>query len=50
MMSGTVIVEGDASQYAGATGRGGLVHDLMRAHEVALLQPLLDFLSGRERT
>jgi glutamate synthase domain-containing protein 3 len=25
MMSGTVIVEGDASQYAGATGRGGLL-------------------------
>jgi glutamate synthase domain-containing protein 3 len=25
MMSGTVIIEGDASQYAGATGRGGLL-------------------------
>jgi glutamate synthase domain-containing protein 3 len=25
MMSGTVIVEGDASQYAGATGNGGLL-------------------------
>jgi len=25
MMSGTVVVEGDASQYAGATGRGGLL-------------------------
>jgi glutamate synthase domain-containing protein 3 len=25
MMSGTVIVEGDASQYAGATGHGGLL-------------------------
>jgi glutamate synthase domain-containing protein 3 len=25
MMSGTVIVDGDASQYAGATGRGGLL-------------------------
>ena len=24
MMSGTVIIDGDASQYAGATGRGGL--------------------------
>src|SRR6056297_4021138 len=25
MMSGTVVVDGDASQYAGATGRGGLL-------------------------
>ncbi|MGO6904782.1 protein GlxC, partial [Rhizobium ruizarguesonis] len=25
MMSGTVVIEGDASQYAGATGRGGLL-------------------------
>ena len=25
MMSGTVIIEGDASQYAGATGHGGLL-------------------------
>jgi len=25
MMSGSVVVEGDASQYAGATGRGGLL-------------------------
>jgi glutamate synthase domain-containing protein 3 len=25
MMSGTVIIDGDASQYAGATGRGGLL-------------------------
>ena len=24
-MSGTVVIEGDASQYAGATGRGGLL-------------------------
>ena len=27
MMSGTVIIDGDASQYAGATGRGGLAGD-----------------------
>ena len=26
MMSGTVVVEGDASQYAGATGHGGLLN------------------------
>ncbi|SMY07663.1 protein GlxC [Flavimaricola marinus] len=25
MMSGTVVIDGDASQYAGATGRGGLL-------------------------
>ena len=25
MMSGTIVVKGDASQYAGATGRGGLL-------------------------
>jgi glutamate synthase domain-containing protein 3 len=25
MMSGTVVIKGDASQYAGATGRGGLL-------------------------
>ena len=25
MMSGTVIIDGDASQYAGATGHGGLL-------------------------
>jgi len=25
MMSGSVVIEGDASQYAGATGRGGLL-------------------------
>jgi glutamate synthase domain-containing protein 3 len=25
MMSGTVVIEGDASQYAGATGQGGLL-------------------------
>ncbi|MCB1404783.1 MAG: aminotransferase class V-fold PLP-dependent enzyme [Rhodobacteraceae bacterium] len=28
-------------------GRAGLVHDLMRAHETALLQPLLDYLGTR---
>lgn len=27
--------------------RGALVHDLMRAHEVRLLQPLLDWAAGR---
>lgn len=31
----------------GAAARGAGVHDLMRAHEVALLQPLLDDLKGR---
>lgn len=31
----------------GAAVRGAGVHDLMRAHEVALLQPLLDDLKGR---
>ncbi len=30
-----------------AAERAGFVHDLMRAHEVALLQPLLDALSDR---
>jgi selenocysteine lyase/cysteine desulfurase len=30
-----------------AKGRAGLVHDLMRAHEVEILQPLLDYLGGR---
>lgn len=28
-------------------GRAGLVHDLMRSHEVAILQPLLDYLASR---
>jgi cysteine desulfurase family protein (TIGR01976 family) len=32
---------------AGASARGVFVHDLMRAHEVALLQPLLDALADR---
>jgi selenocysteine lyase/cysteine desulfurase len=31
----------------GAAKRGEFVHDLMRAHEVKLLQPLLDAVSGR---
>lgn len=31
----------------GAAARAGFVHDLMRAHEVALLQPLLDALKDR---
>lgn len=30
-----------------AAARGGYVHDLMRAHEVALLQPLLDAVKDR---
>ncbi len=30
-----------------AQGRAQLAHDLMRAHETALLQPLLDYLTGR---
>lgn len=30
-----------------ATGRSVVVHDLFRSHETKLLQPLLDFLSGR---
>lgn len=30
-----------------AKGRGALAHDLMRAHEVALLQPLLDAVKSR---
>jgi selenocysteine lyase/cysteine desulfurase len=29
---------------ASAVGKAGFVHDLMRSHETALLQPLLDFL------
>ena len=31
----------------GATARGEFVHDLMRAHEVTLLQPLLDAVKDR---
>jgi selenocysteine lyase/cysteine desulfurase len=34
-------IEGDPS------ARGQAVHDLMRAHEVALLQPLLDYVSAK---
>lgn len=34
-------------QVATAAARGVAVHDLMRAHEVALLQPLLDYLGSR---
>ncbi|MDV7141571.1 aminotransferase class V-fold PLP-dependent enzyme [Tropicimonas sp. TH_r6] len=30
-----------------AVERGAGVHDLMRAHEAALMQPLLDYLAGR---
>lgn len=32
---------------ASAVEKGRAVHDMMRAHEVALLQPLLDYLAGR---
>ena len=32
---------------AGPKGRAALVHDLMRGHETALLQPLLDYLATR---
>ncbi|MFG6566558.1 aminotransferase class V-fold PLP-dependent enzyme [Sulfitobacter sp. 1A13679] len=32
---------------AGATARGVAVHDAMRAHETALLQPLLDAMAAR---
>ncbi|WP_436399401.1 aminotransferase class V-fold PLP-dependent enzyme [Roseobacter sp. S98] len=32
---------------AGPTARGSAVHDLMRSHEIALLQPLLDAVSSR---
>lgn len=31
----------------GPAGRAAAVHDLMRAHETALLQPLLDYVRGR---
>jgi selenocysteine lyase/cysteine desulfurase len=30
-----------------AAGRAAAVHDMMRQHEVRVLQPLLDYLSGR---
>ena len=32
---------------AAATERGAFVHDLMRGHEMRLLQPLLDYLAAR---
>ncbi|MDQ0464151.1 selenocysteine lyase/cysteine desulfurase [Caulobacter ginsengisoli] len=32
---------------AGPTERAAFVHDLMRAHETALLQPLLDFIGAK---
>ncbi|MCC5985994.1 MAG: aminotransferase class V-fold PLP-dependent enzyme [Rhodobacteraceae bacterium] len=31
----------------GPAGRAAAVHDLMRGHETALLQPLLDYVAGR---
>jgi selenocysteine lyase/cysteine desulfurase len=33
--------------HADARGRGGYVHDLIRAHEIKLLQPLLDYLGDK---
>lgn len=33
--------------HAKARGRASAVHDLLRAHETALLQPLLDFMSSK---
>jgi selenocysteine lyase/cysteine desulfurase len=35
------------SANAGPVERGALVHNLMRAHEISLLQPLLDYLSSK---
>ncbi|MEP3345205.1 MAG: aminotransferase class V-fold PLP-dependent enzyme [Litoreibacter sp.] len=32
---------------ADVAGRGAVVHDLMRAHEVRVLQPLLDYVSSK---
>ena len=44
-------VDVQAAHHGGAAldpkARAGLVHDLMRAHETALLQPLLDYLGSR---
>ena len=44
-------VDGLAGHHGGAhlapRGRAALVHDLMRGHETRLLQPLLDYLGGR---
>lgn len=44
-------IDAQAAHHGGAgldpKGRAALVHDLMRAHETALLQPLLDYLGGR---
>ena len=41
-------IVGDSSPATGgAVARAAFVHDLMRAHETALLQPLLDFLGAR---
>jgi len=36
-----------ASEVISANGRGMFVHDLFRAHETELLQPLLDYLSSK---
>lgn len=39
-----------ADQHGGGTtanGNGALVHDLMRAHEIKLLQPILDYLGEK---
>ncbi|WP_334193369.1 aminotransferase class V-fold PLP-dependent enzyme, partial [Pararhodobacter sp.] len=44
-------IEGLADHHGGAgldpRGKAALAHDLMRAQETALLQPLLDYLGGR---
>ncbi len=42
-------MDGLSVHHGGPTGAGAArhAHDLMRAHEVALLQPLLDYLSDR---
>ncbi len=44
-------IDGLAAHHGGGEAppvqRAALAHDLMRAHEVALLQPLLDYLSAR---
>jgi selenocysteine lyase/cysteine desulfurase len=44
-------IDAQFAHHSGATAtaveRGAFVHDLMRAHEVRLLQPLLDYLAAR---
>ena len=38
MMSGTVTIDGDASQYAGATGHGGTLLIKGNAHHVVVFR------------